>query len=200
MLCSGELREKMGGNLARACESGFGVPGTTVVAVPPELSPRITRNRDQCVGARLGVPPMWPVSVPWTHPSAKKHPDGENSPSGNNNNLLDRFYNVSRDTLQCGVIQSFANHASEDVYRGKASKQARRLNPSTLLVVAKRKLDQLNQAHVLDDLRAPPANKLEKLRGNRAGQWSIRINEQYRVCFLWPEQGPAEVEIVDYHR
>ena len=98
------------------------------------------------------------------------------------------------------MIQSFANRGSEDVFLGTASKQARRLCPSTLFLVAKRKLDQLNQAHVLDDLRAPPANNLEKLKGNRAGQWSIRINEQYRICFLWTDQGPAEVEIVDYHR
>ena len=98
------------------------------------------------------------------------------------------------------MIQSFANRGSEDVFLGKASKQARRLCPSTLFAVARRKLDQLNQAHVLDDLRVPPANKLEKLKGDRAGQWSIRINEQYRVCFLWTENGPAEVEVVDYHR
>jgi len=98
------------------------------------------------------------------------------------------------------VIQSFANRGSEDVFRGKASKKARRLCPSTLLATAKRKLDQLNQAHLLEDLRAPPANNLEKLKGDRAGQWSIRINDQYRVCFAWTDQGPAEVEIVDYHR
>ena len=60
-------------------------------------------------------------------------------------------------------------------------------------------LDQLNQADVLDDLRAPPPNRLEKLRGDRRGQHSIRINEQYRVCFRWTERGPEDVEIVDYH-
>lgn len=57
----------------------------------------------------------------------------------------------------------------------------------------------LQAASVLDDLRAPPANRLEALKGDRAGQYSIRINDQWRICFVWTEQGPAEVEIVDYH-
>ncbi len=97
------------------------------------------------------------------------------------------------------MIQGFANQATADVFDGKASKQARKICPSTLHRVAKRKLDQLNQAHRLDDLRAPPANRLEKLRRDRAGQWSIRINEQYRICFRWTERGPSDVEITDYH-
>jgi toxin HigB-1 len=65
--------------------------------------------------------------------------------------------------------------------------------------VARRKLDQINQASELGDLRAPPGNRLEELRGNREGQLSIKINEQYRVCFTWTELGAEEVEIVDYH-
>jgi toxin HigB-1 len=65
--------------------------------------------------------------------------------------------------------------------------------------VARRKLRQLEIADCLDDLRIPPGNRLEALRGDRAGQHSIRINNQYRLCFLWSEAGPEDVEIVDYH-
>jgi proteic killer suppression protein len=65
--------------------------------------------------------------------------------------------------------------------------------------VAMRKLHQLNIAGSLNDLRIPPGNRLEALKGNRKGQWSIRINGQFRVCFTWTEFGPASVEIVDYH-
>ena len=65
--------------------------------------------------------------------------------------------------------------------------------------VARRKLDQLNQAHTLSDLRVPPGNRLESLRGERRGEHSIRINEQYRVCFRWTERGPEYIEIVNYH-
>ena len=65
--------------------------------------------------------------------------------------------------------------------------------------VARRKLLQLDIAGRLDDLRIPPGNRLEALRGDRAGQYSIRINDQFRVCFIWTEAGPEAVEIVDYH-
>ncbi|MGE0752040.1 MAG: type II toxin-antitoxin system RelE/ParE family toxin [Variibacter sp.] len=65
--------------------------------------------------------------------------------------------------------------------------------------VALRKLRLLNNAKSLDDLRVPPGNRLERLRGDRAGQWSIRINDQWRICFRWTEGGPDDVEIVDYH-
>ena len=65
--------------------------------------------------------------------------------------------------------------------------------------VARRKLEQLEWAAVLDDLRAPPGNRLEALKGNRAGQHSIRINDQFRVCFVWTAEGASNVEIVDYH-
>jgi proteic killer suppression protein len=65
--------------------------------------------------------------------------------------------------------------------------------------VARRKLEQLELAGALEDLRVPPGNRLEALRGNRAGQHSIRINDQFRVCFVWTAQGPKDVEIVDYH-
>lgn len=64
---------------------------------------------------------------------------------------------------------------------------------------AMRKLAMLNRAERLDDLRVPPGNRLESLRGKRAGQFSIRINDQFRICFVWEPQGPKDVEIVDYH-
>jgi len=65
--------------------------------------------------------------------------------------------------------------------------------------VAMRKLDMLNAAVRLENLRSPPGNRLEALKGDRRGQWSIRINDQWRVCFRWTDKGPAGVEIVDYH-
>ena len=65
--------------------------------------------------------------------------------------------------------------------------------------VATRKLAMLDAAKTLDFLRSPPCNRLEALKGDRTGQWSIRINDQWRVCFVWAEAGPADVEIVDYH-
>ncbi|HBR57304.1 MAG TPA: excinuclease ABC subunit A, partial [Blastocatellia bacterium] len=66
-------------------------------------------------------------------------------------------------------------------------------------VAAMRKLAMLNRAERLDDLRVPPGNRLESLKGSRAGQFSIRINDQFRVCFAWEPDGPREVEVVDYH-
>jgi len=65
--------------------------------------------------------------------------------------------------------------------------------------VAARKLDQLDSADELRDLRHPPGNRLERLRGDRVGQYSLRINDQYRICFAWTDAGPEDVEIVDYH-
>ena len=97
------------------------------------------------------------------------------------------------------MIQSFRNPGTEDVYHGRDSRSARRTCPSSLVRVAARKLDQLEAAEVLGDLRIPPGNRLEALRGDRGGQHSIRINEQYRICFSWTEAGPSDVEIIDYH-
>jgi len=71
--------------------------------------------------------------------------------------------------------------------------------PSDLVRVAKRKLLMLNNARRLDDLRYPPGNRLEALHGDRQGQHAIRLNDQFRVCFVWAAGGAAEVEIVDYH-
>jgi proteic killer suppression protein len=98
-------------------------------------------------------------------------------------------------------IASFRDQGTEDVFDREDTKAARKTCPVDLWKVARRKLDQINQAQVIGDLRAPPGNRLEDLRGKRKGQHAIRINAQYRVCFFWSEEaGEArEVEIVDYH-
>jgi proteic killer suppression protein len=98
------------------------------------------------------------------------------------------------------MIQSFKNQATEDIFDGKNSKAARKLCPSNLWRVAVRKLDQVDSVSTIDDLKVPPGNRLEALSVNREGQHSIRINDQYRVCFIWREGNPDQVEIVDYHR
>ena len=90
---------------------------------------------------------------------------------------------------------SFRDSETELVWSGVRS---RRL-PTDIQDAALRKLRMLNQARALADLRVPPGNRLERLRGNRSGQYSIRINEQWRVCFEWHEGAPRNVEIVDYH-
>jgi toxin HigB-1 len=97
------------------------------------------------------------------------------------------------------MIKSFKDGVTEDVFNGRRTKQARRACPSSLWRVAGRKLEQLDSAEQLDDLRIPIGNRLEALSGDRKGQYSIRINEQYRICFVWTGDGPADVEIVDYH-
>ena len=97
------------------------------------------------------------------------------------------------------MIWSFKNKATEDIFNGVNSKDARNICPKNLWIVAFRKLDQLDSVEVLDDLRVPPGNRLESLKGNREGQHSVRINDQYRICFIWTETGPSGIEIVDYH-
>ncbi len=97
------------------------------------------------------------------------------------------------------MIRSFHDKGTEDVFNGRASKAARKTLPSSLLRIAQRKLDQLNQAAVLDDLKVPPGNQLEALKWDRRGQHAIRINDQFRMCFVWTEHGPERVEIADYH-
>ena len=97
------------------------------------------------------------------------------------------------------MIESFANQATEDIYDGSKATAARRLLARELLKIAVRKLDQIDSAVVLDDLRVPPGNRLERLRADREGQHSIRINDKYRICFIWTESGAVNVEIVDYH-
>ena len=93
------------------------------------------------------------------------------------------------------MIQSVRGKLIKQVLAGRPGKGF----PSDLFRVAVRKVAMLDAANVLEDLRAPPANRLEALKGNRAGQHSIRINNQWRICFVWTERGPEEVEIVDYH-
>ena len=93
------------------------------------------------------------------------------------------------------MIRDFADKEAEGIWRGKPS---RRL-PADIQPVARRKLRMLNSAVVLDDLRIPPDNRLEALKGDRRGQHSIRINEQWRICFQWKDGDAYGVEIVDYH-
>ncbi len=94
------------------------------------------------------------------------------------------------------MIRSFADQGTEDIFDGSDTKAARRTCPRDLWPAARRRLDALNCAGDLSDLRHLG---LEKLKGDRAGQHSIRINDQYRICFVWTPDGPEEVEIVDYH-
>ncbi len=93
------------------------------------------------------------------------------------------------------MIKSFQGEETEKIWQGQRS---RRL-PQDIQQIARRKLRMLNNARSLEDLRIPPANRLERLRGDRAGQYSIRINEQWRVCFVWHRGDALDVEIVDYH-
>jgi proteic killer suppression protein len=93
------------------------------------------------------------------------------------------------------MIQGFVDLETEKIWSGRRSRKL----PTDIQALALRKLRILNNARVLQDLRVPPGNRLEALRGNRAGQHSIRINDQWRICFVWKEGGPADVEIVDYH-
>ena len=93
------------------------------------------------------------------------------------------------------MINSFRDTETAKIWQGQRS---RRLPPD-IQQAARRKLRMLNNARTLDDLRIPPANRLESLRGDRAGQHSIRINDQWRICFTWHEGHATDVEIVDYH-
>jgi proteic killer suppression protein len=92
------------------------------------------------------------------------------------------------------MIRSFRDRATERLWMGGFVRQF-----SAIEKAAVRKLDMLHQARDLTDLRAPPGNRLEALAGNRRGQHAIRINDQWRVCFVWTTEGPEDVEIVDYH-
>ncbi len=97
------------------------------------------------------------------------------------------------------VIRSFANAATEDLFDGVDSRGARRVCPVHLWPVVRRKLTQLNRVGELRELAVPPGNRLERLHGSRAGQHSIRVNEQYRLCFRWENGYADEVEVIDYH-
>ena len=97
------------------------------------------------------------------------------------------------------MIRSFADPATEDIFDGRDTRRARRTCPTSLWAVATRKLEQSDSIGELGDLRVPPGSRLERLGGTRRGQYSIPINQQYRVWFRWDVSGTADVEIVDYH-
>ena len=93
------------------------------------------------------------------------------------------------------MIQSTKGKLIQDILANKASKGF----PGGIMKVARRKLSMLDAARKLEDLLAPPANRLEALKGDRKGQYSIRVNDQWRFCFIWTENGPSDVEFTDYH-
>ena len=95
------------------------------------------------------------------------------------------------------AIQSFQDSATADLYHGRNTSRVRRF-PNDILKVALRKLDILNAAYKLDDLRSPPANRLETLKGDLAGFHSIRVNDQWRIIFRWGS-GAQDVALLDYH-
>jgi len=92
------------------------------------------------------------------------------------------------------MIRSCRDRATEFLWMGVFVKRFSGIETSAV-----RKLDMLHHARDLNDLRVPPANRLEALAGDRRGQHSIRINDQWRICFTWTKEGPANVEVVDYH-
>lgn len=97
------------------------------------------------------------------------------------------------------MIRSFKSQGTKDIFDGENTKAARKTLPRKLWAIAGRKLDQLDSVDHLEELRIPSGNRLEALRGGRQGQYSIRINVQYRICFEWARGEPTEVEIIDYH-
>jgi len=97
------------------------------------------------------------------------------------------------------MIKNFRNKATEDIFNGQVTKAAMKGCPKQLWRIASRKLDQLDSVLKLEELRVPSGNRLEALSDDRKGQCSIRINDQYRICFVWAENGPMDVEITDYH-
>ena len=94
------------------------------------------------------------------------------------------------------MIKSFRDKETEKIFNRQLSGKL----PQNIQRIARMKLVIIDAAPELSDLRIPPGNRLETLRGKRKGQYSVRINDQYRICFAWGESGPEEVEIVDYHR
>ena len=96
------------------------------------------------------------------------------------------------------MIRNFTSKTAQDIYDGENSRPARKI-PRELHAKIQRLLDQLNAAVAVEVLKSPPGNRLERLKGDWAGFWSLRINDQWRICFVWTERGPSRVEIVDYH-
>jgi proteic killer suppression protein len=97
------------------------------------------------------------------------------------------------------MITAFADQGTEDIFNGEDTRKARSTCPNNLWRVARRKLEQLDSVVGKDELKVPPGNRFKELEGQRQGDYSIRINEQYRVCFKWGETGPYDVLIEDYH-
>ena len=97
------------------------------------------------------------------------------------------------------MLKNLADKTTQDIYDGINSRRARKL-PVELHDKARRLLDQINAAPSLDLLRIPPSNRLEKLKGDRAGFWSLRINDQWRIVFRWQGQDALDVQVIDYHR
>jgi proteic killer suppression protein len=96
------------------------------------------------------------------------------------------------------LIQTFGDKRTEDLFQGISSRETRKF-PADLIKVAVRKLDMLNAAYQLEDLRSPPGNRLEALKGDLKGFYSIRINDQWRIIFQWQNSNVLAVKIVDYH-
>ncbi len=120
-------------------------------------------------------------------------PDLRRGGPGDANMLTPCVINASR--YHTSVLRSFGDRETEAIWH----RQRSRLLDGPAQRVAWRKLAMLDAAETLADLRVPPGNRLEKLRGDREGQHSIRINQQWRICFSWSDAGPEDVEIVDYH-
>jgi len=97
------------------------------------------------------------------------------------------------------MIISFGGAGTEDIFDGRNTKDARKTCPRDLWRIAARKLEQIDSVTVLEELRIPPGNRLEALSRDPKGQFGIRINQQFRVCFTWTEDGADAVDIVDYH-
>jgi len=97
------------------------------------------------------------------------------------------------------MIKTFKSAGTGDIFDGIASQAARRCCPQLIWPVAPRKLDQINRVREINELKVPPGKRLERLKDDRENQYSIRINEQYRICFIWEEGHAYEVEITDYH-
>ncbi|OQY54244.1 MAG: plasmid maintenance system killer protein [Desulfobacteraceae bacterium 4572_88] len=97
------------------------------------------------------------------------------------------------------MMSSFRNKGSEDIFNGSNTKEARKVCPKALWKIATRKLDQIDSITYLEELKIPPGNRFESLSGDRKSEYSIRINNQYRICFLWKDGSPDQVEIADYH-
>ena len=96
------------------------------------------------------------------------------------------------------MIQTFGNKLTDDIFNGRSTRRVKKLHPH-LVRATIRKLDMLNAAHQLVDLRSPPGNRLEALRGDLAGFHSIRVNDQWRIVFRWENGGALDVQMVDYH-